>query len=148
LAVTFIGMKRSHSNGTNAGAVRDDNPAPLKRGRQTTSAIPGTDISEVRRSLKKLRKFADEALPTQPLCITDMLTNNDSVEQFALRFVLGHHLKRANRVKRSPSMRPATSVTSSAGHSSQAQAAVEDDSEDDGEEEDDDDDDADEEEED
>jgi len=78
----------------------DVKPATCKKARQTTSAIPGTEIYEVRRSLKKMRKFADEALPTQPFCITDMLTANDSVERFALRFVLGHHMKRSNRVKR------------------------------------------------
>jgi len=73
----------------------------LKRVRHTTSAIPGTDIPEVRRSLRKMREFAENAHPTQPLALTDMLTSEDTIEKFALRFVLGHHLKRSNRVKKS-----------------------------------------------
>jgi hypothetical protein len=70
-----------------------------KRPRHTTSAIPGTNIPEVRRSLKRLRRYREEALPTQPLWLTDMLTPHDTLERFALQFVLGHHMKRSHRMK-------------------------------------------------
>ena len=39
-------------------------------------------------------------MPTHPFCITDMLTNRQTIEQFSVKLVLGHHAKRSNRITR------------------------------------------------
>ncbi len=65
-----------------------------------TSAIPDMSVAEVRKALGEVRKRALVQTPTQPLFITDPLTDTLTVQDFCLKFVCGHHDKRHNKGKR------------------------------------------------
>lgn len=69
--------------------------------RVVTSAIPDMSVGEVRRNLDAVRKRWKDASTERPFYLTDTLTDtsNVTVQQFALKFVVGHHFKRHNQKK-------------------------------------------------
>lgn len=70
--------------------------------RVVTSAIPDMSVGEVRRNLDIVRKRWNDASDTRPFFLTDTLSdggNSMTLEQFALKFVIGHHFKRHNQKK-------------------------------------------------
>lgn len=69
--------------------------------RVVTSAIPDMSVGEVRRNLDVVRKRWNEASTHRPFYLTDTLsdTNSMTLQQFALKFVIGHHFKRHNQKK-------------------------------------------------
>jgi hypothetical protein len=65
--------------------------------RVVTSAIPNMTVGEVRRGLDMIRRRWRERTPEQPFYISDMLCHGYTMEEFAFRFVMGHHYKRHNK---------------------------------------------------
>lgn len=59
-----------------------------------TSAIQGLSVSEVRKALCEVRNRELQSSEKHPLYITDVLSNNMSIDEFCLKFVCGHHNKR------------------------------------------------------
>jgi len=77
-----------------------------KSGRNVTSAIAGLRVTEVRQMLNEVRKRAKDKTAAAPLVLSSVMDtttttahNGDETmtcEQFALKFVMGQHLKRYN----------------------------------------------------
>jgi hypothetical protein len=61
------------------------------------SAVPGMSVPEVRRALAVLRSRWVQHSPIELLRLSDVLTDDIIVAEFAYRFVLGHHQKRHRR---------------------------------------------------
>lgn len=59
-----------------------------------TSAIQGLSVSEVRKALCEVRNCELQSNEKRPFYITDVLSNNMSIDEFCLKFVCGHHNKR------------------------------------------------------
>lgn len=69
--------------------------------RVVTSAIPDMTVGEVRRNLDIVRKRWNDASLDRPFYLTDTLSDSSdmTLQQFALKFVIGHHFKRHNQKK-------------------------------------------------
>lgn len=66
-----------------------------KRKRVMTSAIVDLTVADVRRLLGTVRKLANQQTPENPFRISQILAGtNMTVEEFCLKFSLGHHFKR------------------------------------------------------
>jgi len=65
-----------------------------------TSAINGMSVAEVRKYLGETRKKWKDQTQESPMYPTDCLTNNMPLQEFSLKFELGHHKKRHNKGKR------------------------------------------------
>ena len=65
--------------------------------RVVTSAIANLSVGEVRRGLDMIRRRWRQRTPEQPFFINDPLFHDDTIEEFAFHFVMGHHYKRHNR---------------------------------------------------
>ena len=61
---------------------------------RVTSAIEGMTMTEVRRDLNLLRKKWTNRNKNEPFLMSLPLENNLTIEEFAFKFVMGHHLKR------------------------------------------------------
>jgi CBS domain-containing protein len=82
-------------------ALRKSNKTKkMSHKRIMTSAIPKMSVAEVRKALGEVRKRASVQTVQCPLFITDMLTDELSIQEFSLKFVCGHHDKRHNKGKR------------------------------------------------
>lgn len=68
-------------------------PTPLSRG-HVTSAIPDMTVPNIRRGLAQGREAWRTSSPAAPLFICMPLIEGMTMEEFAMRFVLGQHLKR------------------------------------------------------
>ena len=66
---------------------------------ESTSAIPGMTVAEVRRALGRIRSIWSNADPQHPLFLSDPLVNSLTIGEFATLFVGGHHLKRHEKSK-------------------------------------------------
>ncbi len=62
-----------------------------------TSAIDNMSVAEVRKYLGETRKRWVSQTLSQPMYITDKLSNGMTIEEFALKFQQGHHQKRHNK---------------------------------------------------
>ena len=65
--------------------------------RLVTSAIPGLSVAQVRKMLELIRKRWQSSSETESFFISEQLPNNMTIQEFAFKFVLGHHLKRFNK---------------------------------------------------
>ncbi len=65
-----------------------------------TSAIHGMGITEIRKCLGESRKHLRNQTPENPFYATNKLSNNMTIEYFALKFQQGHHQKRHNKIKK------------------------------------------------
>lgn len=65
--------------------------------RVVTSAIANLSVGEVRRGLDMIRRRWRQRSTEQPFFINDSLFHDYTIEEFAFRFVMGHHYKRHNR---------------------------------------------------
>jgi hypothetical protein len=78
------------AEGSGTGSSRFPNGA--------TSAIPGMSVGEMRQHLHQLRTQWKQRTGANPFLITTKLESTSSrnltMEEFAVKFVLGHHLKR------------------------------------------------------
>ena len=75
--------------------------AAAAAGRKTiTSAIEGLSVSDVRRALYMMRQHWRKHSPDNPLRLARPLFPAFSIEEFALRFVLGQHEKRHQKTRR------------------------------------------------
>ena len=81
--------------GADSGADTEK-PADAKRKQRprVTSAIEGMTMTEVRRDLNLLRKKWSNRNKNEPFLMSLPLENNLTIEEFAYKFVMGHHLKR------------------------------------------------------
>lgn len=68
--------------------------AKRKQRPRVTSAIQGMTMTEVRRDLNLLRKKWSNRSKNEPFLMSFPLDNNLTIEEFAYKFVMGHHLKR------------------------------------------------------
>jgi hypothetical protein len=59
-----------------------------------TSAIPEMSVADIRKGLQRLRLAWDKRGPETPLFLSDPLIRGMSMEEFAMRLILGQHLKR------------------------------------------------------
>ena len=59
-----------------------------------TSAITNMSVAEVRRALSQLRKSWRQHSVVQPFCPSNVLIDDMTIADFALRFLMGHHSKR------------------------------------------------------
>jgi hypothetical protein len=103
----------SSGSGSGSGSGRSSKQRPNK-GRLVTSAIEGLRLTEVRKLLNEVRKRSREKSATTPFVLGSVIdgqTYGDlTCEQFALKFVMGQHLKRYNHYTKSgrvPSVAPA-----------------------------------------
>ena len=80
------------------------------KGRLVTSAIEGLRLTEVRKLLNEVRKRSRDKSAVSPLVlgsVIDAETYGDlTCEQFALKFVMGQHLKRYNHYTKSGRVPP------------------------------------------
>lgn len=67
--------------------------------RVVTSAIEGLTVSRVRRGLDIMRKLWRERSTERPFFICRNVIDNYSMQQFAFKFVMGHHYKRHSKSK-------------------------------------------------
>lgn len=65
--------------------------------RVMTSAIPSMSVAEVRRCLAHIRKFWKHSTTEAPFLPSIEILPGQSIEEFALHFVRGHHDKRHNK---------------------------------------------------
>jgi hypothetical protein len=65
--------------------------------RVMTSAIDNMSVAEVRKFLGECRKKYTSQTLNRPMYITDMLSNDMTIQDFALKFQQGHHQKRHNK---------------------------------------------------
>lgn len=91
----------------------DANQKPTK-GRLVTSAIEGFRLTEVRKLLNEVRKRSRDKSAASPFVlgsVIDAETYGDlTCEQFALKFVMGQHLKRYNHYTKSGRVPPPVPV--------------------------------------
>jgi hypothetical protein len=59
-----------------------------------TSAIPEMSVADIRKGLQRLRLAWEKRGPDTPLFLSDPLIRGMSMEEFAMRLILGQHLKR------------------------------------------------------
>ena len=67
--------------------------APLQAG-HVTSAIPDMSVANIRRGLLLARNMFKKSSPTAPMFVCDALFEGLSLQEFAMRLVLGQHYKR------------------------------------------------------
>lgn len=72
-----------------------------KKRRVMTSAIDDMTVTEVRKYLGDVRKKWQNQTLSQPFYITEKLNPHLTIQDFALRFQLGHHKKRQNKTTKS-----------------------------------------------
>ena len=85
-----------------------------KGGRNVTSAIAGLRVTEVRQMLNEVRKRAKDKTAVAPLVLSSVMETTThkhgdetmTCEQFALKFVMGQHLKRYNHYSKLTSPPP------------------------------------------
>ena len=66
--------------------------------RIVTSAIDGMTVTEVRRGLELFRrKWRDRTNDGCTFFLCEQVLNDMTIEEFAFKFVVGHHHKRKNR---------------------------------------------------
>jgi hypothetical protein len=65
--------------------------------RVVTSAIANMTVGEVRRGLDMIRRRWRQRTAEQPFFMNESLFHGYTIEEFAFRFVMGHHYKRHNR---------------------------------------------------
>lgn len=75
----------------------EDSKSNKKKPRVVTSAINGMSVSEVRKCLDIMRKQWRDKSSTSPFFICDKFSNGTSMDDFAFKFVMGHHFKRHNK---------------------------------------------------
>lgn len=78
----------------------NDGTVNKKKTRLVTSAINGMSVSEVRKCLDTMRKQWRDKSNTSPFFICDKFSNGTSMDDFAFKFVMGHHFKRHNKQPR------------------------------------------------
>lgn len=103
---------------SSSSSVVDGAPPPRQKGRNVTSAIAGLRVTEVRQMLNEVRKRAKDKTAVAPLVLSSVMETTTTTrnkhggggdddddarataamtcEQFALKFVMGQHLKRYN----------------------------------------------------
>jgi hypothetical protein len=62
-----------------------------------TSAIEGLAVADVRKALQQVRDSWKNHTPDTPICLSDILSNGMTIEQFSFRHVMGHHVKRHHK---------------------------------------------------
>ena len=65
-----------------------------------TSPIPNMTITDFRKYLVEFRKLWTDQTPQHPLYTTMLLSNNMSIQEFALKTQQGHHQKRHNKPRK------------------------------------------------
>lgn len=65
-----------------------------KKKRNITSAIPDESVQTIRKLLDKMRKCWSTRHENENFSTTMKLNEKYSMDEFAYRFTLGHHLKR------------------------------------------------------
>lgn len=79
--------------GVGAGAGPGPGPSPLQAG-HVTSAIPEMTVANIRKGLLVVRIMYNTSTREAPMFVCDALFEGLTVQEFAMRLVLGQHLKR------------------------------------------------------
>ena len=74
-------------------AAKPGKPSPLHAG-HVTSAIPDMTVANIRKGLLLARNMYRNSSPTAPMFVCDALFEGLSLQEFAMRLVLGQHYKR------------------------------------------------------
>ena len=68
--------------------------------RTMNSAIPNISVASVRKALAVMRELWDKNEPNNPIYLCSKVHEDMSLEEFSFKFILGHHVKRTSKDKK------------------------------------------------